>query len=65
VELLFAPLAIPVEARHLEIRSGRRSLGPRDRIPPGRVQVRLGGGPLGEAEALELVRARIERRFRE
>jgi hypothetical protein len=65
VALLFAPLAIPVEARHLELWAGRRALGPRDRIPPGRLTLRLVGAPLGQAAALDLLRSRIERRFRQ
>jgi len=54
-----------VESRHLVLRAGRREISPRDLVPPGRVELVLRGAELSGPEALELLRSRIERRFRE
>ncbi|MBI5067340.1 MAG: molecular chaperone DnaJ [Deltaproteobacteria bacterium] len=63
--VLFAPYRIEVEARHLRLRSKAGEVGPRQRVPAGRLVLGLHAAGLGEAEALELLRSRIERRFRE
>jgi hypothetical protein len=64
-ELLFAPYRIGVGPGRIRILAGGREVGPRDRVPEGRLAASLAGPGLGEAEALELARSRIERRFRE
>ncbi len=63
--LLFAPYRIELPPRALRIRAGRRELPARERLPEGRLAAAIEGGPLGEVEALELLRTRVERRFRD
>jgi hypothetical protein len=63
-EALLAPYRIGAGAAQLRVLAGRRELGPGDAVPPGRLHLAL-GGPLSAAEARDLLRARIERRFRE
>lgn len=65
LELLFAPYRIELPPRALRIRAGRRELRARESVPEGRLAAAIEGGPLGEAEALELLRTRVERRFRD
>jgi hypothetical protein len=62
--LLLAPYRLPVEPRHVVLLAGRRPLGPRERVPAGRVVATLRGAGMADAEALELLRSRVERRFR-
>jgi curved DNA-binding protein CbpA len=64
-DLLFAPYRIDIGPGRLRILAGRREVGPREQVPGGRLAATLGGGGMTDAEALELVRSRVERRFRE
>lgn len=64
-DLLFAPYRIDVEPGRLRILAGRRELGARERVPEARLSATLAGAGTSDAEALELVRSRVERRFRE
>ena len=64
-ELYFAAYAVEVPASALRLRSGRDDLAPAARVPEGSVTVVFAEqAPLSEAQALEVLRARIERRFR-
>jgi hypothetical protein len=63
-EALLAPYRIGVGAAQLRVLAARRELGPRDAVPAGRLRLAFRGA-LSTVEALELLRARIERRFRE
>jgi hypothetical protein len=63
--LLFAPYRIDVGPARLRILAGRREVDARERVPEGRLAASLVGAGMGEVEALELVRSRVERRFRE
>lgn len=65
VAVLFAPYRIEVTAKQLRLRARGREVGPRHAVPPGRLGVTLAPGTLREAEVLDLLRSRIERRFRE
>lgn len=63
--LLFAPYRIDVGPDRLRILAGKREVGARERVPEGRLSAALAGAGMSDAEALELVRSRVERRFRE
>jgi len=64
-QVLFAPYRIEVGARQLRLLGKAGAIGARQRVPHGRITMALAPGGLGESEALELLRSRIERRFRE
>jgi hypothetical protein len=64
-ELLFAPYRIDIGPGRLRILAGAREVGARERVPEGRLAATVAGAGMEDAEALELVRSRVERRFRE
>jgi hypothetical protein len=64
-ELYFAAYGLAVPPAALHLRAGRSELEPSARVPEGPVTVAFGReAPISEPQALELLRARIERRFR-
>ncbi len=66
LELCFSPYGLEVPAAEVLLFAGGVQVGPSARVPErGAVKVVLGkGAGIGEAEAVEVLRARIERRFR-
>jgi hypothetical protein len=65
-ELYLAPYEAPVDPGAVRVARGGEPLAPGARLgPEGRLRLALDGdAPLGEEALLELLRARIERRFR-